>query len=198
MIKHSKFVKKDYNIQFSADGQSFTLLNGEINLYSYSSLGLASAITAYARIGINEVKLKLSKDHPDSLLYSDTDSLFCKSPLPDDLVGPNLGQFKLVKKVSKIYIIKPKVYLTVDYDGTFDSTLAGVDFNLTPEICEKLLYPNNSHTIYSKKWIRNYALGNLEILDTTFVLKSNSFKRKPIFNANGQWVGTLPYYINTL
>ncbi len=64
------------------------------------------------------------------------------NPLPEEFIGTRIGQLKLVKKVKKIYTpgrLKPKVYLTLDENNQSQTTLAGVNYNLTSEICESLL-----------------------------------------------------------
>ena len=53
-----------------------------------------------------EYKMKYS----NNLYYSDTDSLVLDCKLPEDLVGPNLGQFKLEYQASEGVFISPKVY----------------------------------------------------------------------------------------
>lgn len=69
--------------------------NGEIeincsdfNLPVKSNVAIAAAVTAYARIHMIPLLLN------DSVLYSDTDSIFTTHPLPDHLIGPDLGQIK--------------------------------------------------------------------------------------------------------
>jgi hypothetical protein len=41
---------------------------------------------------------------------TDTDSLFTDTPLPEELVGDELGQFKLEMIASEAYFISPKLY----------------------------------------------------------------------------------------
>lgn len=41
---------------------------------------------------------------------TDTDSLFTDVPLPEELVGDKIGQFKLEMVASESYVISPKLY----------------------------------------------------------------------------------------
>nr|QWC53720.1 DNA polymerase [Rhizoctonia solani] len=54
------------------------------------SLPIAIATTSYARICIHEYKQAAAEQ--GILLYSDTDSIRCSAPLPDELLGNGLGQ----------------------------------------------------------------------------------------------------------
>lgn len=61
------------------------------------NVAIAAAITSYARIEINKYK------HIPGItcLYSDTDSAITSAPLPTALVGPGLGQMKVVHQIEK-------------------------------------------------------------------------------------------------
>ena len=63
-----------------------------------NSVAIASAITAYSR-----VYMSVFKNNPNfKLYYSDTDSLFVDKYLNDELVGQELGQFKLENEFKEI------------------------------------------------------------------------------------------------
>ena len=65
-----------------------------------NSIAIASAITAYARVFMSKFK-----NNPDFiLLYSDTDSAFIEGILPDNLVGKELGQFKLSFRIISLIL----------------------------------------------------------------------------------------------
>ena len=56
-----------------------------------NSIAIASAITAYARVFMSQFK-----NNPYiELYYTDTDSIFIKGELPNDMIGTELGKFKL-------------------------------------------------------------------------------------------------------
>lgn len=58
-----------------------------------SNVAIAAAVTSYARIEMMELKMLLI-NLKIKLFYTDTDSLFVDKPLPDYLIGNNLGQLK--------------------------------------------------------------------------------------------------------
>jgi hypothetical protein len=55
-----------------------------------SNVALASAVTSYARIEMMKYKT-IPGNEP---YYTDTDSIFLSNPLPDNLIGDELGQMK--------------------------------------------------------------------------------------------------------
>ena len=70
------------------------------------SIAIASTVTSGARILMSGVK-----NHPDfDLYYTDTDSIITNNPLPSDLVGNQLGQFKLEYEINEAVFLAPKVY----------------------------------------------------------------------------------------
>jgi len=80
-----------------------------------SSIAIASAVTAYAR-----VKMSKYKNNPDfELYYTDTDSIFIDRPLPDHLVGKELGQMKLEYVFTDCVFLGPKIYAGVTDDGRY-------------------------------------------------------------------------------
>jgi len=75
-----------------------------------SAVHIAAAISSYARMIINEYK-----NIPGNPCFmSDTDSAVLPHPLPEHLVGNNLGQMKLVNKIKKGVFIKKKFYYIQD------------------------------------------------------------------------------------
>ena len=80
---------------------------GSFNTLVKANVGIASAITSYARIFMNQFK------QDPNIIYTDTDSLLTTSKLDDSLIGKDLGQFKdeldglLIKE---IYVLGVKQY----------------------------------------------------------------------------------------
>ena len=71
-----------------------------------SSIGISAAVTAEARIFMDQFK-----NNPElELYYTDTDSAFFDKPLPDNLVGDELGQMRLVEVLDEAVFISPKIY----------------------------------------------------------------------------------------
>lgn len=113
--------------------QDITPLGDDQNIFTYSSpynlnltnsrryeniidtsLPLAIFTTAYARIYMSKFKIK----YAEYLYYSDTDSLVSSCQLPKELVGSNIGQFKLEYRVKQGIFLAPKVYGLLLEDGT--------------------------------------------------------------------------------
>jgi hypothetical protein len=70
------------------------------------SIGIASAVTSYARIYMSEIKMK----YKDSLYYSDTDSAFLDCELDSKYLGSGLGKWKLEYDFKEAVFLGPKVY----------------------------------------------------------------------------------------
>jgi hypothetical protein len=82
----NKEIIKELNSKFE---KNFTNLEIEVK----SNVAIAAAVTSYARIHMIQIKSELAKLGID-VLYTDTDSLFTDKPLPDYLIGKELGQMK--------------------------------------------------------------------------------------------------------
>jgi len=78
-----------------------------------SNVAIAASITSYARIHM--IKLKTLCQHNGiNIYYSDTDSIFTDKPLPDNLIGNNLG---LMKDELNGSIIKEAYFLGIKQYG---------------------------------------------------------------------------------
>jgi hypothetical protein len=71
------------------------------------SIGIASAITAYARVHMSQFK-----NNPKiNLYYSDTDSIYIDSELDESFISDTiLGKLKLEHICNKAIFLSPKVY----------------------------------------------------------------------------------------
>ena len=152
------------------------------------------------------MKFFISQVNSNSVIYNDTYSLFSRpagsiNPLPEEFIGTRIGQLKLVKKVKKNILpgrLKLEVYLTLDENNQSQTTLAGVNYNLTSEICESLLnFESQPRVARSKrrKWIRNYALGKIEVINTSFFQRPAREWGRPVRKI-GKWIGTTPVHKN--
>ena len=88
-----------------------------------SAVHIAAAITAYARISINEFK----NIPGNPCIMSDTDSAVLPYPLPDHLVGNELGQMKLEHKVKSGIFIRKKLYALIDDKNNEIIKSSGID-----------------------------------------------------------------------
>lgn len=92
-----------------------------------SSVGIAAAITAYARISLNRFK-----NIPDNkYLGGDTDSAIMQNRLPNDFVGPELGMMKFEDDIHLGLYADKKLYYAINSQGkeNIKSRGVGKDFN---------------------------------------------------------------------
>lgn len=173
---------------------------GEVKNYNYdgnmikTSVGIASAITAYARIAIHKFKL-LAGEH---LHYTDTDSIFTSKPLPKYLVGDKLGQMKLEYGgiIKKAVFLAPKLYALVLADDSEVVKIKGCktkcSFN---DMLERLTISSEANPLYQEKWIRNFKDGNISLETHPYSFAISDNKRKAIIE-NNKFVGTMAIVIN--
>ena len=84
-----------------------------------ANVAIAAAVTSYARIHMMDLKLNYD------VCYSDTDSIFTTHPLPDHLIGSELGQLKDElggTVIDKAYFLGLKQY-TYTYRGPDGSSI---------------------------------------------------------------------------
>jgi DNA polymerase type B, organellar and viral len=158
------------------------------------SIGIAAAITAYARIHMSQFK-----NNPNFILYySDTDSIYVDKPLPDHLVDSKiLGKLKLEYIIKKGIFLSPKVYYLETEDGKVIYKVKGLshDIELTKNDFESLLYKDAFLEKNQSKWFRNLSEGQINILEQIYTLKVTDNKRKLIYK-NSKLIGTKPYKID--
>jgi hypothetical protein len=105
------------------------LFNNFRNIKSH--VGIAAAVTAYARIEMLELKMLLIK-LGIKLYYTDTDSIFVDKELPSYLVGTDLGQLKDELKggyINKAYFLGIKKYGYLDNNNIVHSVFSGIERN---------------------------------------------------------------------
>lgn len=107
------------------------------------SIAIASAVTSYARIIITKHKLDILT-RGGSVYYSDTDSLVTDMPLKQDLIGKDLGQFKLEHDIDRAYFITSKTYCLVLKYGSLIIKAKGVNDSTLDESSFIELYKGNN------------------------------------------------------
>jgi hypothetical protein len=123
-----------------------------------SAVQISCAIAAYARLSINPFKNMIS----NKLYYSDTDSLVLENKLSENIVGKELGQWKLEAIIKKGIFIRPKLYSYYKEDGSLKKVASGVDSKkLTYEDYEAMAN-GNSVTVNETKMSINWE--NLKII----------------------------------
>jgi len=90
-----------------------------------SAVQISSRISALARVSINKYKNIVG----NKLYYTDTDSLILENKLPSNLIGPELGKWKLEGELIKGIFVRPKLYIYEDLNGKVKKVAAGVNAN---------------------------------------------------------------------
>jgi len=163
------------------------------------NIAIAAAVTAYARIHMSQFK-----NNPNiNLYYSDTDSIYIDSPLPEYLVSSTeLGKMKLEGIYDEAIFLTPKVYaLENTKSGESIIKIKGLtkksiqDNNITIDSLETLLYLNSNLTFSQMKWFKNIMDANINILEQLYTLKVTGNKRKLIYDNNNLLIGTDPFIL---
>ena len=159
------------------------------------SIGIAAAITAYARIHMSQFK-----NNPKiNLYYSDTDSIYTDSDIDESLIDAKiLGKLKLENISEKAIFLSPKVYLLKLESGELIYKVKGLkhEVELRLEDFEKLLNKNAFLQKSQSKWFRNLSEGQIETLDQIYTLQITDNKRKLIYNKNDKLISTKSYVIS--
>jgi len=165
--------------------------------FGYVSVCTAAAITAYARIYINRIKLWIL-NNGGNLYYSDTDSIVTDIELPSYLIGYELGLMKLEHKVKKGYFISGKTYMLELVDGTLIKKSKGVNSNsLTSEDYINMYYNNKNITAIKSQSKSDFVEGSVKIYNKNVTLRYNSYdKREKLFDKDGLWINTRPLIFN--
>lgn len=171
-----------YNLKFDEEQEMYHGL--DINI------AIASTITSAARIYMSNFK-----NNPNfELYYSDTDSIVIDSPLPESIVGNELGQLKLEHKIEKAVFLAPKVYGLIDDSGNKVIKVKGITnaSNLHLQDLENLLLENSTKSVTQEKWYKKVIEGEITIQEMAYTLKVTSNKRAPIY-INGVFEDTKPF-----
>jgi hypothetical protein len=108
------------------------------NISINQSLPSAIAITAYARMYMFNVISQLL-DLGIEIYYMDTDSIAINGTMPSELVGNNLGKFKLEHEVVHGYFISPKLYALKTTEGKLIVKAKGIGSKLEFNQFESLI-----------------------------------------------------------
>jgi len=119
-------------------------LNSDITKMNVS-IGIAAAITAYARIHM----MQYLQSEEYNVYYTDTDSIVTDKPISSDHIGKGLGQLKLEYSITKGVFLAPKVYSMITDLGKIETKVKGFkDSNTDFDIFESLLYKGNLPTYF--------------------------------------------------
>jgi hypothetical protein len=163
------------------------------------SVPVSSAITAYARIQMNTLKMRLIK-LGIKLYYSDTDNVDVDQFLDPQLIGKELGKLKLEHIFEEATYLAPKVYggLVKDKDGQiYDYTkIKGLKNPISYGELSSLLTKNNKLKIHHKKWYRDISKAEITIKDDIYTLITTDNKRKILYDENNKFYATKPFTLN--
>ena len=141
------------------------------------SLTTAAAITSYAIIYMSTVKLDiLSKN--GNMFYTDTDSLVVDIPLSDNLIGSDLGKFKLECRVKLGYFISSKTYALQLQDDTIIIKAKGVTKNCLTLDDFKSMYHGNNIKAIKNNTTTDLEKGSVVIGTSNVTLDHNSYKKR--------------------
>ena len=172
----------------------------KVNQFRDVSLTTAAAVTAYARIYMSKVKLGVL-NKGGNVYYTDTDSIVTDIPLDADLVGNELGKFKVEYKIKEGYYISNKTYgvslldkimgdngKETSYVMKSKAILKGtLDFDSF-----KAMYKGSDIKATKRTALRDFYKGSVVLKDDQITLKHDSYtKRSKVFK-RGMWIDTKP------
>jgi len=205
----------DFNNVFSNTMNSSEKIQFSEDQHHDISIAIASAVTSYSRIFMNEIKmLILSKG--GNIYYMDTDSIVTDTKLDDTLVGSEIGKFKLVYEVDEAYFISSKTYclklsngkIIIKAKGVYNELSDPKDDIIKPLLVDgegkylelqdfiDLYHGKNVKQIVRYETIKDYTQGSVTInIPNKITLSANSYtKRTKIFNHKNLWIDTKPVH----
>ena len=165
------------------------------------NIAIAATVTAGGRLWMS-----LLKNRQDFEVYNtDTDSLFIAGDLPKELIGDNLGQFKLEYEIKKAVFLAPKAYSIVTTDDKTITKIKGVTKDIVESIphhdIEELLVKDSTMEVSQDKWFKKVYEGKISVGLVAYNLKVTANKREAIYkeyHENGKtkyiFSDTKPYY----
>ena len=163
------------------------------------AISISAAVTSYARIYMTKIKRDILA-RGGNIYYSDTDSIVTDIELPNNLVGNDLGQFKLEYKIKEGYFISSKTYCLVPYanksnkpiikaKGVLDNSLSLANF-------KDMYFKKLNIKARKTESKSNPKEGYVNINEKDITLRFDSFsKRDKIYNRKGRWIDTKPITI---
>lgn len=191
-IKYSSDINQFYLDIFGID--NYNLFRLKIDNYKdlETSLPVAMAITAYARIFMSQF---INNEFYD-VIYSDTDSIVTTKNLPIEWVGDGWGKFKLEHHAEYALFIAPKLY----YLRLFNGETVLKARTLGGELLNENDFLDLSYGLTVKNLKFNFVkdLNNLNLLAQNSFLELSPFLKKRIHhisNVTGQFDKTSPLYV---
>lgn len=172
-------------------GSSKVLKSFSESVPGNTNVAIASAVTAYSRMIINEYKL-IALNKKLQIYYSDTDSLVLNGPLPSEyLDSATLGKLKLEHTFREGIFVMPKVYYLELEDGGVITKCKGYSGKLTKEQYLTLLNGEALELVVDR-WFRSLKDSRVQIKrNESYKLAFLFNKRKQIIK-DGVWTNTSP------
>ena len=159
------------------------------------SIGIASAVTAYARTYMTKFK-----NNPlFNLYYSDTDSIFTDKELGLELIDDEIGKFKLEYIFTRAVFLGPKIYGGITTDGKKIIKVRGfkkaddIELNDLKLLLHKDANPLN---LNHDKWYRNLSSESIHIHNEIYQLIKTDNKRNFIYDDKGIAINTIAISIS--
>jgi hypothetical protein len=159
------------------------MTSSEFNLPTKTNVAIAAAVTSYARIHMIPLLIN------DSVLYSDTDSIFTTEPLKSNVIGPNLGQLKNElegiapsKSIDGAYFLGPKQYgykyIDLQGNNVERSVWAGVPRDsLSFKEISLMAEGQTLETVSKDRFFRNLSDLKITVKDIKLSLSRSSFSK---------------------
>ena len=140
------------------------------------------------------------KNNPNfNLYYSDTDSIFTDKELGLELIGDEIGQFKLEYIFTKAVFLGPKIYGGITTDGKIIIKIKGFKKASEVQLSDliKLLHKDSSPLILNHdKWYRNLSTETINIHNEIYHLVKTENKRNFIYDDKGIAIDTIAISIS--
>jgi hypothetical protein len=140
-----------------------------------SAVQISSRISALARVSINKYK----NMEGNKLYYTDTDSLILENKLPSNIIGPELGKWKLEGELIKGIFVRPKLYIYDDLNGKVKKVAAGVNANDLSYQDYIDLINGKEVTTQKFKMIVNWMDLEIKMIQQTITLRKKMSKYSP-------------------
>lgn len=146
--------------------------------YTDTNVAIAAWIAASSRCHMAPFKAATKFN----LYYSDTDCIVIDKPLPEELVGNNLGDLKLEHVIEKAVFLAPKVYALITDQGEEIIKVKGLTQDAINKAklgyndFEQLLKYNEHIELNQEKFFKDINSGSVNIIESTYNLKATANK----------------------
>lgn len=149
-----------------------------VNHFDDVAISISAVTSSYGRIYMNKVKQEIL-NKGGSLYYTDTDSIVTDVPLPDRLVGNELGQFKLLPGIKEGYFVSAKTYCLVMEEGDPIIVAKGVSEKESLSVNDFIkLYNKEKIQVFKKQSEKDYYLGSVIIKKAAITLDPDSYRKR--------------------